>query len=245
MNACKGSKFSLLALGLALMLSSSASAQQQQPARGSVPAADKIGQKKVAFAMRNKPWGQVMEWLAKESGLPYYSISSPTGTFTYIGPNGSEMKTISEVIDILNTALRPQSYIILRHKQALTIVPADEPVPPEVVLRLTNPDELNNHGNSELVSVIYHLKAMNADEFAPQVKKMMTPFGTVTAIAQTNTLVMQDDVATLKQIVAMLKESESPNNRMRESLVYRCESLAPVRIVGRYCVRSCGCRRWK
>jgi type II secretory pathway component GspD/PulD (secretin) len=231
MNACKGSKFGLLVLGLALMLSSSASAQQQQPARGSVPAADKVGQKRVAFAMRNRPWPQVMEWLAKESGLPYDSISSPTGTFTYIGPKGPEMKTISEVIDILNTALRPQKYIILRHNQALTVVPSDEPVPIELVPRLTNPDELNNHGNSEVVSVVYHLKAINADEFAPQVKKMMTPFGTVAAIAQTNTLVMQDEVATLKQIVALIKEGENLNNRARDDP-----------IDGRYCVRSCGRR---
>ena len=225
MNACKGSKLGLLILGLSLVLSASASAQQQ-PARGGVAPGGDLGQKKVAFEMRDKPWGLVMEWLAKESGLPFYSgIAKPTGTFTYVGPAGLEQKTISEVIDILNDALRPQKYIILRHNQAITVVPADEQVPTVDVPRLTNFDELRNHGNSELVSLVYHLKALNADEFAPQVKKMMTPFGTVTTIPQTNTLVMQDDVATLKQIVAIIKEGENLDNRAGDSIAYRCEYI--------------------
>jgi type II secretory pathway component GspD/PulD (secretin) len=225
MNACKGSKLGLLVLGLSLVLSASASAQQQQPARGPAAAGD-VGQKKVAFEMRDKPWGAVLEWLAKESGLPFYAgIGKPTGTFTYVGPAGLEMKTISEVIDILNTALRPQKYVILRHNQALTVVPADEPVPTADVPRLTNPDELNLHGNTELVSLVYHLKALNADEFAPQVKRMMSPFGTVTTLATTNTLVMQDDVATLKQLVAIIKEGENLDNRAGDSLTYRCEYI--------------------
>ena len=225
MNACKRSKLGLLSLGLALVLGTSASAQQPAPRVGAAAAGD-VGQKKVAFEMRGKPWPDVMAWLSKESGVPFYAgPANPTGTFTYVGPNGLEMKTISDAIDILNQALRPQKYIILRHNQALTVVPADEPVPTVDVPRLTNADELANHGNSELVSLVYHLKAMNADEFAPQIKKMMTTFGTVTTIAQTNTLVMQDDVATLKQIVAIIKEGENLDNRAGDNLTYRCEYI--------------------
>ena len=137
MNACTVANLRTLALGLALMLSSNASAQQQRPVREKTPVADEIGQKKVAFEMRDKTWVQVLEWLGKETGLPFYG-SSPTGKFTYVGPKGLEMKTISEVIDILNDALRLQGLKILRDKQALSIVPTDKPKPKVGVPPLTN-----------------------------------------------------------------------------------------------------------
>ncbi len=219
MNASKGSKLGLLVLGLALVLGTGAPAQP--PARAGVQ--EDIGLRKVAFEMKGKPWKDVFDWLVKESGIPFYGPNLPTGTFTYIGPTGlGDKKSISEVIDILNTALRPQKVIIVRHLQALTLVGADEVLPPIDVPRLTSLDELKNHGNTEIVSLTFPLKVLNADEFAPQVKKMMTAFGVVHAFTQTNTLYMQDDVASLKQIVGMIKEGENLETRPGDNLSYKC-----------------------
>ena len=75
--------------------------------------------KKVAFEMRDKPWGAVLEWLADETGLPVIpSNVKPTGSFTFIAPKKADPHyTIPEVIDILNEALTGQNMIILRVKR--------------------------------------------------------------------------------------------------------------------------------
>src|SRR4051794_29533987 len=70
-------------------------------------------EKAVAFEMRDKPWGSVLEWLSDQTGLPVLTNHKPAGTFTFIAPRlgGSPRKyTIPEVIDLLNEALLNQKY---------------------------------------------------------------------------------------------------------------------------------------
>src|SRR5437870_2632135 len=59
-----------------------------KPAEATAPAA-KLGEKTVAFEMRDKPWSQVLEWLADQTGLAVSTVYKPTGTFTFIAPKSS------------------------------------------------------------------------------------------------------------------------------------------------------------
>jgi hypothetical protein len=218
----------LVALGLTYLLFAMGGPQPVQGGKGK----DDAGQKFVTLVeMRDKPWPQVLEWLADASGLPVFSGNyKPTGTFTYIAPRAvpgkpAEKKTISEVVDDLNAALRTKKFLIVRNNNAFTLIAADEPVPNSEIQRLPNVEELYKHANSELVSLFYSLKVLSADEFSTQVKKMIGPFGDVYSIPTTNTLYLKDEVATLKQIVAMIKDCENIVNRP-EILAYRCEFIA-------------------
>src|SRR5207253_10022304 len=88
--------------------------------------------------MRDKPWPQVLEWLADQTGLPYIGAYKPTGTFTYIAPRGKPDKlTLPQVIDILNEALSSQKYLLIRRTQSFTMVPSDEKVSADILPRLT------------------------------------------------------------------------------------------------------------
>src|SRR5262249_40337558 len=115
-------------------------------------------------------------------------------------------------------------FLIVRHNRAFTLIAADEPVPDSQIPRLSHIDDLHKHANSELVSLYYSLKTLNANDFSTQVKRMMGPFGDVYAISPTNTPYMKDEVATLKQIVAMIESCESVVNRA-EMLSYKCEFI--------------------
>src|SRR5947208_6564013 len=65
--------------------------------------ANKPAEKKVRFEFRDKRWGDVLEWLSEQTGLPVMAVNKPTGTFTFVAPkvNGVTREyTIPEVIDI-------------------------------------------------------------------------------------------------------------------------------------------------
>src|SRR5207244_561609 len=58
----------------------------QPRASGSATTPARTAQKKVKFEMRDKPWRDVLEWLADISGLQVIATIKPTGTLTFIAP---------------------------------------------------------------------------------------------------------------------------------------------------------------
>jgi type II secretory pathway component GspD/PulD (secretin) len=218
-------KIALLAvLGLAVRFGCEQCALAQQKK-------EDVSQKLVTLEMRDKPWPQVLEWLSDASGLPVFTGDhKPTGTFTYITPRRGpgqppEKKTISDVVDELNAALRTKKLLIIRLNQAFTLIAADEPIPISEIPKLTSINDLDQHGKTELVSIYFPLKTLAAVDFVGQVKRMMGAFGDAYAIPATNTICMKDEVASLKQIVAMIRECEQLANHA-EMLSYHCGHIA-------------------
>lgn len=163
-------------------------------------------EKRIAFAMRDVPWSKVMEWLSDQTGLHFISNHIPTGTFNFIPPKDKKY-TIPEVIDLLNDGLLLHKYVLIRRDTSFTILPADEKIDPALVPRIALED-LKDRGKTEMVSVVLKLKALISTDFAPEVKKMMGPFGEVVPLAQSNQLVMQDTAGNLRRILKMVQEDE-------------------------------------
>src|SRR5437867_2021244 len=111
--------------------------------------ADKPAEKRVAFTMDGKPWGEVLTWLTELTGLPISGPHKPTGTIVFTPPKGKTY-TIPEIIDILNEGLLLQKYVLIRRMQSFTLLPADEPIDPVILQRL-DVKELKDHGNTEIV----------------------------------------------------------------------------------------------
>src|SRR5262249_35027972 len=155
----------------------------------------KPAEKTISFEFRDKPWGSVLEWLRDVSNLPIISPYKPTGSFTFIPPKGKSY-TLPEVVDILNEGLVSQKYVLIRREQSFTLVPADEKIDPALLPRVTVA-ELNDHGKTEMVSVVVPLASLNADEFKDEAKKMMGPFGEVVPLTQANKLLLQDTVGNI------------------------------------------------
>jgi type II secretory pathway component GspD/PulD (secretin) len=167
------------------------------------------GEKTFTFEFQNKPWGQVLEWLSDQSGLALVSPFKPTGTFTFVPPKGKTY-TLREIIDILNEGLlasSTQKYLLIRGERTLTLVPADEKIDPGLVPRI-RPDELSLRGRTEIVSVVFPLAGVKAEDVAPDVKKLLGPFGEVAALNAANQLVVQDTAANVGRVYAMLVELE-------------------------------------
>lgn len=230
MRASKPAKMSSPSILLALLLvACGVKATHAEPVKSagvepSKPvAAPKSPEKLVAFEMRDKPWGSVLEWLTDQTGLPVITAQKPTGTFTFIAPRMKQY-SIPDVIDILNEALLAQKYVLIRRDASFTLVPADEKIDPAILPRISLAD-LAHRGNTEIVSVVLPLTAMVAEDLATEVKKMMGPFGEVVAMARANQLVMQDTAGNLKRIAKLIKELEEDEKGQAQSFSHTCKFI--------------------
>jgi type II secretory pathway component GspD/PulD (secretin) len=161
------------------------------------------------FKVRDKPWKQVLEWLSDHTGSAVVSAYRPTGTFTFIDPKARPY-TVPEIIDILNEGLASQHYLIVRHARHFMLIPTDKALNSTMVrLPVVSLDELDQHGRTELVTVVIRLKGLSAEDVAPEIKKMLGPLGEVTALPHANQLVIMDTVGNLRRIPQVLKDMDA------------------------------------
>jgi hypothetical protein len=83
---------------------------------GPEPAA-KPTEKTYQISMEGKQWAAVFKWLADQTEMPVIRNFTPTGTFTFTGPE-KKRYTLAELVDIINTGLlsneSTQKYFIIR-----------------------------------------------------------------------------------------------------------------------------------
>ena len=176
--------------------------------------------KKYAFKMQNVPWGDVLDWYAQESGLTPLLTVKPKGTFTFIPPKPDKSYTLAEITDILNEALTQQKFLLVRRKFSFYIHPADEKIDPSWV-PLVEVKDLSTRGKTELVQFLLPLKSLMVEEAAPEVKKLLSPFGSVSALNKTNTLLILDTAQNVRRVYGMIRAIEGENGS--ESLTHACK----------------------
>jgi type II secretory pathway component GspD/PulD (secretin) len=167
--------------------------------------------KRAAFEFRNKPWSQVFEWLSDTTGLPVIASFKPTGTFTFMPPSADKRYTLPQIMDILNEALLQQKLLLLRTERSITLLPADEA--PHGLIPRVQPQDFKNYGETELVSVVIPLRNLVAEDLAPDVKKMLGPFGKVAALKAANSLQVDDMAGNIRRVVQMIVEIETRDRK--------------------------------
>ena len=77
--------------------------------------------------MRDKPWKEVLDWYAEQSGLvPIYTVA-PKGTVTLLPPKDRRF-TLAEVTDLLNEKLVEEKFLLIRRLVSFTVVRTDEKI---------------------------------------------------------------------------------------------------------------------
>jgi type II secretory pathway component GspD/PulD (secretin) len=180
---------------------------EQPPAKADPPKAEPKEQKTYEIEFRNKPWGEVLEWYGEIVGLPFVGTVKPTGSLTLVGTKGKRY-TLEEVTDLLNEALLAQKFILVRRATSFTVLPADEKIDPTLI-PLVRLDELNKRGRTELVRVVIPLTNVNAVEVAPDIEKLLGPFGRVVPLNAANQLVVTDTAGNLRLIVQTITDIEA------------------------------------
>ncbi|MBA4064038.1 MAG: hypothetical protein C0501_10060 [Isosphaera sp.] len=190
--------------------------------RGPGPAPEPAAEKTFAVNFRNVPWADVLAWYAAESGLtPIYSVK-PTGTVTLRAPQDRKL-TMAEVTDLINDAMMTQKFLLVRRRVTFTIIPADEKIEPGAVPRIEL-SEVVRRGSTELVQVLVPLKTLLVEDVEPEVRKMLTPFGSVSALRKMNTLIVTDTAGNVQRIVLTLQKVEEVpvgGDTLTHKFVYR------------------------
>src|SRR5262249_1413752 len=197
------------ALAAAALAAPAAALAAPAAAQDKTDPAPKSGEKRFAFSMQNVPWPKVLEWVVDQTRLPLLPQSLPTGTFTFTPPRADGKPatyTLTEIIDAVNDGLMTKGMLLVRRTTSLALVPADARPDPALVPHVKIED-LASRGRTELVRVVLTMRTLHANDMAPEVKKLLGPFGDVTVIS--NRLVVTDTVATIRQLLSILRETEA------------------------------------
>ncbi|PQO25420.1 hypothetical protein C5Y96_24065 [Blastopirellula marina] len=164
------------------------------------------GDHTMKFSFRYQPWGDVLDWFAEQSDLSLVMDSPPPGTFNY---TDGKPYTPSEAIDLLNSILLTKGYTLVRREKMLIVVNLEDGIPPNLVATVSMED-LDNRGEYELVSCLFNLKKMTADEAEAEITKLIGPQGSVVALTQSQQVFVTETAGRLRTIRDMIQAVENP-----------------------------------
>ena len=173
------------------------------------------------FSMRfqNVAWDDVLDWYGKTSGLTPILTVKPKGQFTFLPPKADQKYTLAEITDILNEALASQKFILIRRQVTFIIHPADEKID-RTEVPLVELGDLATRGKTELVQVLIPLKLLTAEETAPEIRRLLSPFGTVSDL-KNNTLIVLDTAQNVSRIYKMIQDIEDAGSG--DHLIHVCK----------------------
>jgi general secretion pathway protein D len=189
-------------------------------------------EKKIQLNVRSMPWPAALEWLANQADMPISASIKPEGNFEYIQPKGSKQYfTIPEVVDIMNTQLMTltKPCILMRGPREFSLIQLPNrgtKLDPSKLPRVSV-DELDQHGETELVSLEYHLDVLLADTIATELqrKNILSPYGEAMALPGSNQLVLRDTVQNLRNIIHFLHEAEDAEKKRGSGFSYTCQYI--------------------
>ncbi len=156
----------------------------------------------IRFKFAYAPWKDVLNRFAEQADFSLVGDKTPSGTFNYID---DKTYTPKEAIDILNRVLLLKGFYLLRRDRMLMVIDLEDGIPPGLV-PVVPIDSLNEHGESEIVSVIFDLIKPSPDEAAAEIEKLRQPQTAVVTLPKSRELQVTDTVARLRVINGVIKK---------------------------------------
>ncbi len=156
---------------------------------------------RLSFSFRYAPWEDVLKFFAEAAGLTLDLTEVPPGTFNYLD---KRQYTPLEALDILNGYLLQRGYVLVHRDQFLVVVNIDKGIPPNLVPTISI-DDLPKRGKNELLSVIFPLEDLDAEQAAKEVGALLGPQGKVAPLTSSKAVVVTDIGSNLLRIQRLLK----------------------------------------
>src|SRR5436190_6718424 len=170
------------------------------------PAARSAGSR-LTFSFRYQPWQEVLDWFAQQAGLSLLMESPPPGTFNY---TDTRTYTPAEALDVLHGVLLTKGYTLVRHGRMLVVVNLEDGIPPNLV-----PDvplaELDQHGEYELIRVLFPVWNMTPELAALEVQPLLGPQGKVIPLPQAREIQVTEAGGRLRTIRSVVNAVEQPD----------------------------------
>ena len=186
----------------------------------------------IVFDAAPMPWKRVLENLVDQTGLPYLStIPAPLGTFA-ASPGKQGKLPLREAVDLINRALEPEQYLLMRRPDSWTLVDTTNRVPTSLLPLLSGPEGLKPLADSEPALLFVRLKNAKAAELAEEVRKRLGPLGQATPLENLGAVVLVDSAANLRRLSAMVSAADVPE-KDRKPLPPLIDEEEPGRLGGR------------
>lgn len=176
------------------------------------------------FAFHHQPWKDVIDWFIEQAGLSLVTDTYPTGTFNY---SDDREYTATEALDVINSVLLTKNYTLVRRRQAVMLINLEDGIPPNLVPTIA-PEELDDRGEYELVTVLFDLNRFDADEAKSEIEDLLGPQGSVVALPQSKQLLVTETAGHLRGIRRMIERVEDPKGlRSSQMKVFEIKHAMP------------------
>ena len=171
----------------------------------SVAALPPADDRSIRFQFDGVPCDEVIRRFAQMSGRPIIGDLGVDGTLTFQDP---EPYSYGEALDTLNLILSMRGYHLMEAGRYIRLVPlADLPQMPLPILR--GLDDTQEVRAEEVVTVVLPLKYVDAGEAQSAVVRMVSSYGSVTALGRSKGLIITDRLSNIRRIQSLLNELES------------------------------------
>ncbi len=166
--------------------------------------------KQLSFNFQYSPWSDVLKLFADAAGLTLDLDTTPPGSFTYFDKG---KYTPTEALDVLNGALLQRGFIMVRRDEALVVMSLDDPIPPNLIPKVSV-SELENRGKNELLSIVLPLEGLDPAAAAEEIQALLGPQGNAVALSKINRLVVTDIGSNLIRVVRLLGDVPVGDGRL-------------------------------
>jgi len=151
---------------------------------------------RISFNFKETPFGMVLDFFARESGLPIIREAAvPAASMTFIGASSY---SLDEALSILNLNLAMHGVQLRRQDQFLYLATLqDSAKKPGAVATGNVPADARPE---QYLTLTIPLDNANATVVAEQIKTLVGPYGGVTAVPQQNLVIVMETAAQCRRI---------------------------------------------
>ncbi len=163
---------------------------------------------KVAFAFRNQPWVDLIQWLAEISEQPLDWQELPADRVNLASPG---RYTVDQTRDLFNRHLLARGYTLLELDGGITVVKTEN-INPGMVRRVEESD-LDSLQPHTFVRTLMDVGWLSSEKLAEELKPMISSNGRLTALTTTNRIEAMDAAINLRQIAELLQQERDVASR--------------------------------
>ena len=209
------------------LFSSFGFAQENPDKEGAeTPLIQKAGENKIKLSFSNQIWVPIIEHFAEETGYSLQKIDEPPpGTFNY---QSDKEFTPMEALDLINTALVREGFILIRYKQMLILRPIDD-IPDQLIEEIM-PDDLDERGRFEVLRCVFDLEGLEETEVDDDIERIVNPdykddFQYIVAAKKLYVKESVDRLKTIRKLIDETRQKSLDANTVYK--IYKMKHVAP------------------
>ncbi|MBX3354181.1 MAG: hypothetical protein KF724_00605 [Phycisphaeraceae bacterium] len=156
----------------------------------------------IRFAFKDQQWDQVLDWFSRTTRMPVVrETPAPASTVDFISDRAYELP---EALQVLNTLLQTQGVMLRRERDTLFLQKLDDMKReniPTFVDRL--PEEITD---DQIVTLLLPLRNATSTAVAEALRNLVASYGSVTDLAQSNSVVLVETAANLRRLQTIIAE---------------------------------------